>query len=159
MLRHSLVPDSLWPRGLQPTRLLRPWDSPGKNTGVGCHFLLQGIFPTQGSSLHLAWRVDSLPLEPPGKPFILINNFNYCSSSSSSISHFSSLIFLRTAIEIWIWWYSNPQLMFLNCVCAQLYLTLCDSTDYCSLQGFSVHGIFQARILEWVAISFSRGSS
>ena len=27
---------------------LRPWDSPGKNTGVGCHFLLQGIFPTQG---------------------------------------------------------------------------------------------------------------
>ena len=30
--------------------LLRPWDSPGKNTGVGCHFLLQGIFPTQGSN-------------------------------------------------------------------------------------------------------------
>ena len=36
------------PHGLQPTRLLRPWDSPGKNTQVGCHFLLQGIFPTQG---------------------------------------------------------------------------------------------------------------
>ena len=36
--------------GLQPTRLLRPWDSPGKNTGVGCHFLLQGIFLTQGSN-------------------------------------------------------------------------------------------------------------
>ena len=34
--------------GLQPTRLLCPWDSPGKNTGVGCHALLQGIFPTQG---------------------------------------------------------------------------------------------------------------
>ena len=33
--------DSVRPRGLQPTRLLRPWDSPGKNTGVGCHFLLQ----------------------------------------------------------------------------------------------------------------------
>ena len=33
-----------------PTRLLCPWDSPGKNTGVGCHFLLQGIFPTQGSN-------------------------------------------------------------------------------------------------------------
>ena len=31
-----------------PTRLLCPWDLPGKNTGVGCHFLLQGIFPTQG---------------------------------------------------------------------------------------------------------------
>ena len=33
--------------GLQPPRLLCAWDSPGKNTGVGCHFLLQGIFPTQ----------------------------------------------------------------------------------------------------------------
>ena len=43
----SLVFDSLQPRGLEPTRLLRPWDFPGKNTGVGCHFLLQGIFPTQ----------------------------------------------------------------------------------------------------------------
>ena len=36
--------------GLQPTRLLRPWDFPGNSTGVGCHFLLQGIFPTQGSN-------------------------------------------------------------------------------------------------------------
>ena len=35
------------------TRLLCPWDSPGKNTGVGCHFLLQGIFLTQGSNPHL----------------------------------------------------------------------------------------------------------
>ena len=39
--------NSLWPHGLHPTRLLCPWDSPGKNTGVGCHALLQGIFPTQ----------------------------------------------------------------------------------------------------------------
>ena len=35
--------------GLQPARLLCPWDFPGKNTGVGCHALLQGTFPTQGS--------------------------------------------------------------------------------------------------------------
>ena len=41
---------TLRPHGLKPTKLLRPWDSPGKNTGVGCHFLLQGIFPTQGSN-------------------------------------------------------------------------------------------------------------
>ena len=46
----SVVSNSLWPHGLQPTRLLPPWDSPGKSTGVGCHFLLQGIFPTQGSN-------------------------------------------------------------------------------------------------------------
>ena len=38
----------LWPHALQPTKFLCPWDSPGKNTGVGCHFFLQGIFPTQG---------------------------------------------------------------------------------------------------------------
>ena len=37
----SVVSDSVRPHGLQPTRLRRPWDSPGKNTGVGCHFLLQ----------------------------------------------------------------------------------------------------------------------
>ena len=44
---HSVVSDSLRPCGLLPTRLLCPWDSPGKSTGVGCHFLLQEIFPTQ----------------------------------------------------------------------------------------------------------------
>ena len=47
-------------------------DSPGKNTGVGCHFLFQGIFPTQGSNLRLLcllhWWVGSLPLAPPGEP-------------------------------------------------------------------------------------------
>ena len=42
-----------WPHGLWPTRLLCPWDSPGKNTGVGCHFLLQGIFQTKGLNPHL----------------------------------------------------------------------------------------------------------
>ena len=41
------------PHGLQPARLLCPWDFPGKNTGAGCHFLLQGILPTQGSNLGL----------------------------------------------------------------------------------------------------------
>ena len=40
----------LRPHGLQPASLFCPWDSPGKNTGVGCHFLLQGIFPTQESN-------------------------------------------------------------------------------------------------------------
>ena len=49
----SVVSDSLRPHGLQPTRLLCPWDFPGKDTGVGCHYLLQGIFPTQGSNLSL----------------------------------------------------------------------------------------------------------
>jgi len=64
VLSHSLVSNSLQPRGLSPTRLLCPWNSLGKNTGVGCHFLLQGIFPTQELNLcllHLLhWQVDSL---------------------------------------------------------------------------------------------------
>ena len=46
----QLYPDSLWPHGLWPTRLLCPWNSPSRNSGVGCHSLLQ-IFPTQGSNL------------------------------------------------------------------------------------------------------------
>ena len=52
--------------GLQPARLLCPGEFPGKNTGVGCHFLLQGNFLTQGSNPHLLhllhWQVESLPL-------------------------------------------------------------------------------------------------
>ena len=48
VLHHSVVSDSLQPHELEPARLLCPWDSPGKNARVGCHALLQGIFPTQG---------------------------------------------------------------------------------------------------------------
>ena len=57
---------SVMSNSLEPTRLLCPWDSPGKNTGGGCHALCQGIFPTQGSNLRLLcllhWQADSLPL-------------------------------------------------------------------------------------------------
>ena len=67
----SVVSDSLWPYGLQPAMFLCPWDSPGNNTGVYCHALLQGIFPTQGSNLgflcllHCRWI--SFTAEPPEK--------------------------------------------------------------------------------------------
>ena len=51
---------------------LSTWDFPGKNTGVDCHFFIQGIFPTQGLNprlLHLLhWQVDSLPLSYLGSP-------------------------------------------------------------------------------------------
>ena len=46
----SVVSDTLWPHRLLPAMPLLPWDFPGKNTGVGCHFLLQEIFQTQGSN-------------------------------------------------------------------------------------------------------------
>ena len=61
---------SSWqPHGLWPARLLCPWDSPSKNTEVGCHALHQETFPTQGSNPcllhHLHLQVGSLPLAPP----------------------------------------------------------------------------------------------
>ena len=67
----SVVSDSVQPYGLQPARLLCPWHSPGKDAGVGCHALLQGIFPIQGSNpcllCLLHWQVRSLSLAPPRK--------------------------------------------------------------------------------------------
>ena len=70
MLSCLVVPDSRQPHGLWPARLLCPWDSPGKNTGVGCHFILEGFFSTQGSNWHLLhflhWQVGSFTTEPPG---------------------------------------------------------------------------------------------
>ena len=64
--------NSLQTHCLQPARLLCSWGFPGKNTGVGCCTLLQGIFPTQGSNLHLLrllhWQAVSLALVPPEKP-------------------------------------------------------------------------------------------
>ena len=80
--------DSVRPQRRQPTRLPHPWDSPGKNTGVGCHFLLQ------------------------------------CMK-------------VKSESEV-----------------AQSCPTLCDPMD-CSLPGSSIHGIFQARVLDWGAIVFS----
>ena len=84
----SVVSDSVQPHRWQPTRVPCPWDSPGKNTGVGCHFLLQ------------------------------------CMK-------------VKSESEV-----------------AQSYPTLRDPMD-CSLPGSSVHGTFQARVLEWGAIAFS----
>ena len=64
-----IMSDSLQPYGLYPTRLLRPWDFPGKSIGVDCLFLLQGIFPTQGLNpglLH-CWQM-LYPLSHQGSP-------------------------------------------------------------------------------------------
>ena len=74
VLRCPVTSDSSQPQGLQPARLLGPWDFPGKNTGMGWHFLLQGIFPTQGSNPQflclLHWQVDSLPMCHLGSPVV-----------------------------------------------------------------------------------------
>ena len=80
----SVMSDSLWPHGLYPTRLLHPWDFPGKNTGVSCHFLLQGIFPTQGSN--------------PGLPHC--KQMLYCLSHQESYHPVTQVISFST--PIWI---------------------------------------------------------
>ena len=68
-------PTLLRPHGLQPSRLLWPWDFPDKNTGAGCHLLLQAIFLTQRSNTHLLhWQAESIPLsylESPSDCWIL----------------------------------------------------------------------------------------
>ena len=116
--------DSLQPHGLKPARLLCPWDFPSKNTGVGCHSLLLGIFPTQGSNPGL-WHCRQIL---------------YCLSHQES-PQYILIHTLRVKVKL------------LSHV--RLFATPMD----CSLPGSSVHGIFQARTLEWVAISFPRGSS
>ena len=103
----SVVSDSSWPHGLQPTRLLRPRDFLNKSTGLGYHCLLHWCY--------LYWITKTR-----------LQNTLSAKKSESEV--------------------------------AQSCPTLCDPMD-CSLLGSSVHGIFQARVLEWVAISFSRGSS
>ena len=86
---HSVVSDFLSPFGLLPARLLCPWDCPGKNTGVGCHALLQGIFWTQGWSLCLLYLLhcrlilyllshrgrQGLPISPPLTPWQPLTRF------------------------------------------------------------------------------------
>ena len=96
-------------------------DSPGKNTGVGCHAILQGIFSTQGSN--------------PGLP--------HCRWIPYRLSHQGSPIFRAAAAAA---------------KSLQSCPTLCDPID-CSPPGSPVPGILQARILQWVAMPSSRGSS
>ena len=125
---HSCL--TLWPFGLYPTRLLCPWDSPGKNTGVPCpppkDLPNLGIEPIPPVSPAL--QAGSLPTEPPGKP----KGDEYP-------------VIYHTGID-------GGALVAKSC------LTLCDFLD-CSLPGSSAHRIFQVRLLEWVAISWSRESS
>ena len=92
----SVVSNSLRPRGLKPARLLCPWDSPGKNTGVGCHALLQGIFPTQGSNLHLLhcrWTFYHLSAKLPSIGDTLLPNSKLLRAPTQETAHSSDLIF------------------------------------------------------------------
>ena len=68
-------PILLRPQRLQPTKVLCPWDFPGKNIGRGCHFFLHGIFPTKGSYPRLLhWQVNSFPLSHQESPTLTATN-------------------------------------------------------------------------------------
>ena len=155
-------PTLLQPHGLQPTRLFRPWDFPGKNTGVGCHFLLQGIFPTQRLNLHffclLHWQVDSLSLSHLGSPAAAAKSRQLCLTLCNPIdgSPPGSCPWDSPGNNTGVGCHFLPQCMKLKSESevAQSSPTLHDPMD-CSLPGSSVHGISQARVLEWGAIAFS----
>ena len=87
VLNHSVMSNFLWPHGLKPTRLFCPWNFPVKNPGVGCHFLLQGLFLTQGWNTHLphcrwildhctTWEALTAYLQPVTYMMCSINNLN-----------------------------------------------------------------------------------
>ena len=143
--------NSVRPHRRQPTRLPRPWDSPGKNAGVGCHFLLQCMKVKSESEVTQSCLTLSDPMD--------------CSLPGSSIH----VIFQARVLEwgailcgtfhgVNVQQFTHPHTDVCSCPVVQLCLTLFDLTDY-SPPGSSVHGIFQARILEWVAMPSSRGSS
>ena len=89
----------LWPHELQPTRLLCPWDFPGKNSGMDCHFLLQGIFPTQGYNPCLLWFLNCRQiLYHWATSYVIIGKVSLSISLSTKWDHgylyFSHMFFL-----------------------------------------------------------------
>ena len=134
---HSVVPNSLWPHGLQSTRLLCPWDFPGKDTGVGCHFLLQWIFPTQGSNpglLHcrqiLYWLIYKVNLYMIGllnlilliycEPFCCL--FILCSLCSFILRNKPHISFILETIKFIFKYVYSKQAKYYLCICNFIYL-------------------------------------
>ena len=128
-----------------------PWNSPGQNTEVGSLSLLQGIFPTQGSNSGLPHcRRILYQLSHKGSPRIL----EWVAYSFSGDLPNPGIEPGSPAWQV----DSLPTELSGKPKVTQSCLTLCNPMD-CSLPGSSVRGIFQARVLEWVAVSFSRRSS
>ena len=109
--------------GLYPVRLLCPWDSPGKNTGVGCHSLLQGIFQTQGSNPGLHCREILYWLSQQGNPTV-----RYCQISLHRDC---------TNLNLFQQYKKVHASLFCCCPVTQLCLTLWDPMD-CSTPGFAI---------------------
>ena len=128
--------DSLRPYGLQPTRLICPWDFPGKCTGVGCHCLLR--LKALGDAIFIG--IFSI------RKISIIPQYDLSIQLSTS-QKFSDLLMILI---------SSFYNVSMHAKSLQSCLTLCNAMD-CSLPGSSVHDILQTRILEWASISSSRG--
>ena len=102
---------TVWSHGLHPTRLLCPWDFPGNDTAVGCHFLLQGIFPTQGLSpglLHC--RQILYLLSYKGSPNYFRNryklwNYNYHLFADPFQSHYTERNQTQRSTCVCVWFH------------------------------------------------------
>ena len=93
--------DALGHNGLQPTWFLSPWNFPGKNTEVGCHFLLQGNFLTQGLNLYLLhWQADSLALCYQESPYITVLHGKILSVLLGVIQQCSLVYFYQFVAEM-----------------------------------------------------------
>ena len=123
--------DSVRPHRRQPTRLPRPWDSPGKNTGVGCHFLLQCMKVKSDSEVAQSCPALRDPMDcslqaPPSMGFSRQEGWSGCHCL---------LCHLFTAAAALLSRFSRVRL--------------------CAIPQTAAYGILQAIILEWIAISFS----
>ena len=135
--------DSVQPHRQQPTRLPCPWDAPGKNTGVGCHFLLQCMKVKSESEVTQLCPTLSDPMDcsPPGSPIHGV---------------FQARVLEWVAIAFSsIYIYSPMFSSFSCCLITKLCPTLCNPMD-CSPPGSSVHGISQARGLSAVQLPCPR---
>ena len=104
-MTRSVMSDSLRPHGLYPARLLWPWNSPGKKTGVGWHSLLQGIFLTQGlTQVSCIGRQILYPLSHKGCPSNSLC-LTYLSLPASTPSPQQPLIFYYNCVIIFQLWF------------------------------------------------------
>ena len=103
---YAVMFDPLRLCGLQPARLLCPWDSPGKNTGAGCHSFLQGIFPAQGSNPGSALQWIPYQLSHQGSSLFLkskIEETNYRLSQNILCSHLRQRVWYPGASVLRNW--------------------------------------------------------
>ena len=97
----SIMSDSVWPHGLQPTRLPRPWDSPGKNTGVGCHFLLQCMkMKSESEVTQLCPTLrDPMDCSPPGFSISWIFKARVLEWGAIAFSNFTTKYYIKLKVS------------------------------------------------------------